>query len=203
MGLAARGINCCRLCPICKEQDESIEHLLRECIFTRQLWAQIHAPWVSSMPIHNVSDWMQANCQSKLIHRSSIPWNLIFPLAVWSIWKHHNKVMFESVPLNLNLHRFCLNEAREYFYCIVKLGRKKQLTSILVKWNKPPEKWFKLSTNGASSGNPSKAGGGGLIRDCNGRWIKGFSRSIGHASNFVAEFWALRDGLKLALGIGV
>ena len=146
---------------------------------------------------------MQANCQSKLIHRNSIPWNLIFPLVVWSIWKHRNKVMFENVPLNLNLHRFCLNEAREYFYCIAKSGRKKQLTSILVKWNKPPEKWFKLNTDGASSGNPGKAGIGGLIRDCNGRLIKGFSRSIVHASNFVAEFWVLRDGSKLALGIGV
>ncbi|XP_065622950.1 uncharacterized protein LOC136064750 [Quercus suber] len=201
--LAAKGINCSKLCPICREQDDSIEHLLRECIFVRQFLAEIHAPRVSSMPINNVSDWLQANYQSKLIHCSAIPWNLIFPLAVWSIWKHHNKVVFENVPRNLNLHRFCLNEARDYFYCIAKSGRKKQLTSIPVKWNKPPEEWFKLNTNGASSGNPGKVGCGGLIRDCNGRWIKGFSRSIGHASNFVAEFWALRDGLKLALGIGV
>ena len=65
-----------------------------------------------------------------------------------------------------------------------------------MKWNKPPEEWFKLNTNGASSGNLGKAGG-------NGRWIKGFSRSIGHASSFVAKYWALRDGFKLALGIGV
>ena len=65
-----------------------------------------------------------------------------------------------------------------------------------MKWNKPPEEWFKLNTNGASSGNLGKAGG-------NGRWIKGFSRSIGHASSFIAEFWALRDGLKLALYMGV
>ena len=96
--------------------------------------------------------------------------------------------MFENVPLNLNLHRFCINEAREYFYCIAKSGRKKQLISLLVKWNKPPIEWFKLNTNGASSGNPSKAGGGGLIRDCDGKWIKGFLRSTGHVSSFSAEF---------------
>ncbi|KAK9992498.1 hypothetical protein SO802_027483 [Lithocarpus litseifolius] len=140
--LAARGINCSKVCPICKEQDESIGHLLRDCIFARHIWADIHAPPVSSMPIHNLSDWLQANCQSKLIHHSAIPWNLIFPLAIWSIWKYRNKV-------------------------------KKQFISIPVKWNKPPEEWFKLNTDGASSGNPGKAGGGGLIRDCNGRWIKG------------------------------
>ena len=89
--------------------------------------------------------------------------------------------MFENVPLNLNLHTSYLNEAREYFYCIAKSGRKKQLTSIPVKWNKPIEEWFKLNTDGVSSGNPSKAGGGGLIRDYNGRWIKGFRDSLGMA----------------------
>lgn len=31
--LATRGINCSKLCPICRNQDESIEHMLRECIF--------------------------------------------------------------------------------------------------------------------------------------------------------------------------
>ena len=123
--LVARGISCSKLCPICKEQDESIEHLLRECFFVQQFWAKIHAPRVSSMRIHNVSGWLQVNYRSKLIHHSFIPWNLIFPLVVWSIWKYCNKVVFENVPLNLNLHRSCLNEPREYFYCIAKSGRKK------------------------------------------------------------------------------
>ena len=111
--------------------------------------------------------------------------------------------MFENVHLNLNLHRVYLNEASEYFYCIAKSGRKKHLRLLPVKWNKPPGQWFKLNTNGASNGNPGKVGGGGLVRDWNEKWIKGFSRSIGHASSFIAEFWVLRDGLKLALDMGV
>ena len=39
--------------------------------------------------------------------------------------------------------------------------------------------------------------------DCNGKWVKGFSRSIGFAISFTAEFWALKDGLKLALSAGI
>lgn len=70
--------------------------------------------------------------------------------------------------------------------------------AIPVKWNKPPPGWYKLSTDGASLGNPGSAGGGGLIRDNSGNWIKGFSRSIGKAASMVAEFWAIRDGLILA-----
>ena len=71
-----------------------------------------------------------------------------------------------------------------------------------VRWNKPPIGWFKLNTDGASMGNPSKAGGGGL-RDNAGFWVKGFSRSLGTGTSMLAECWALRDGLFLAIQLGI
>ena len=46
-----------------------------------------------------------------------------------------------------------------------------------------------------------KAGGGGLIRDTNGEWVTSFARRIGKTSSFLAELWALRDGLQLYLQI--
>lgn len=48
-----------------------------------------------------------------------------------------------------------------------------------------------------------KAKGGGIISDSDWNWVKGFSRLIGHATGIMAEFWALKDGLKLALSIGI
>ena len=33
-------------------------------------------------------------------------------------------------------------------------------------------------------------------------WIKGYSRSIGYTTSVVAEWWALRDGLTLAIQLG-
>ena len=74
----------------------------------------------------------------------------------------------------------------------------RSMVAILVKWNKPPPSWYKLNIDGASLGNPGRAGGGGLIRDNLRNWFKGFSRSIGRATSMVGEFWALRDGLILA-----
>ena len=62
---------------------------------------------------------------------------------------------------------------------------------------------LKLNSDGASCGNPGKAGGGVILRDCNGMWIRGYARSIGYASSIITEFWALRDGLKLALNEGI
>ena len=56
-----------------------------------------------------------------------------------------------------------------------------------------------MNTDGSATGNSSIAGGGGLIRDENGEWVTGFARRIGSTNSFLAELWALRDGLQLCL----
>ena len=55
---------------------------------------------------------------------------------------------------------------------------------------------------GLGLGNPGKAGRGGIVRDSSGRWVKGFSRSIGLARSVMTEFWALRDEFNLANQLG-
>ena len=75
--------------------------------------------------------------------------------------------------------------------------------AIPVAWNKPREDWFKLNSDGASFGNPGKARGGGIIRNSQGAWVRGYARSFGFTSSIIAELWALRDGLKLADHMGI
>lgn len=65
----------------------------------------------------------------------------------------------------------------------------------------PPHPFFNYS--GAAKGNPGLAGAGGQLRDCNGVWVKGFTRNLGFTSSVSAELWALRDGFKLALDMGI
>ena len=60
-----------------------------------------------------------------------------------------------------------------------------------------------MNTDGASFDNLGNAWRGGIIRDSKGKWVRGFSRSIGYATSIVAEVWALRDGLKLAFSIEI
>ena len=140
------------------------------------------------------------NCHSKRIHHNNISWSAIFPFA---IWKHRKRVVSDNTPLNPNLHGYYLSQAVEFFFCVGNMRKVEQRAIVEVKWSKPLEGWYKLNSDGASYGNPSKVRGGGLIRDCNGSWFKGFARSIGFATSITAEAWALRDGLKLALNAGV
>uniref|UniRef100_A0A2N9FRW2 RNase H type-1 domain-containing protein n=1 Tax=Fagus sylvatica TaxID=28930 RepID=A0A2N9FRW2_FAGSY len=46
-------------------------------------------------------------------------------------------------------------------------------------------------------------GGGGVIRDHVGDWVGGFSRAIGVTTSVQAELRALKDGLNLAIDLGI
>ena len=58
------------------------------------------------------------------------------------------------------------------------------------------QKTFKLFFDGASKGNPGKAGGGGVIIDPDGKVEIEFSWNIGNDSNNMAEAYGLWQGLK-------
>ena len=114
-----------------------------------------------------------------------------------------NRIVFDNAIPNPSLHKICLSQALEYSFCVSKSKLTAPKGVIPVRSIKPLEGWHKLNTDGASFGNPGKAGGGGIIRDSQGNWIKGYSRSIGFTTSNIAELWALRDGLNLAIQLGL
>ena len=60
-----------------------------------------------------------------------------------------------------------------------------------------------IHTDGGARGNPGPAGIGVVLRDENGDVIAEIARGIGRATNNVAEYTALIEGLELALEKGV
>jgi ribonuclease HI len=59
-----------------------------------------------------------------------------------------------------------------------------------------------LYIDGASRGNPGRAGAGIWITDGEGKKISEVSRYLGHKTNNEAEYWALLLGLKEAKRLG-
>ena len=60
-----------------------------------------------------------------------------------------------------------------------------------------------LNTDGGARGNPGPAGIGVVLADADGNVVADLHRSIGHTTNNIAEYQALRAGLELALEHGV
>ena len=71
-----------------------------------------------------------------------------------------------------------------------------------VRWQAPPESFFKLNTDGSRLKN-GLASAGGLVRDCSGKWQFGFGMNIGFGSLTTAELWGLFQGHNIAWNCGI
>jgi ribonuclease HI len=91
----------------------------------------------------------------------------------------------------------------EFFYLIGSYSKVKNMIFTPIKWVSPPLGWFKLNTDGSSLGNLGLAGGGGVIRNHVGDWVGGFSRAISITTSVQAELRAFKDGLNLAIDLGI
>nr|POF26992.1 hypothetical protein CFP56_40763 [Quercus suber] len=92
-----------------------------------------------------------------------------------------------NLPLLAKLNRRILTEADSLWACVLK-----------------PNSFTPVTPLHPVSSNPHFAGGGGsLLCNSNGDWIRGVSHSIGSTSILLAELWALRDGLIMARSLGI
>ena len=71
-----------------------------------------------------------------------------------------------------------------------------------IHWNPPHLLYVTLNRDDSAKTNPGKARAGGVIRDHNGKWLKGFSINLSITSNNIAQLWVVRYGLLMAWELG-
>ena len=126
-----------------------------------------------------------------------LPGTSSFFLVFWNLWLQRNRCNFQHSNLKPSLLSDVEILASEFSCIVIPQRSVYEKHLIQVRWKLPSPGWFKLNTDGSALGCPGPAGGGGLIRDDHGRWVKGFLRRIGKVSSLEAELWAIRDGLIL------
>ncbi|KAL0452939.1 UNVERIFIED_CONTAM: hypothetical protein Slati_1272000 [Sesamum latifolium] len=97
------------------------------------------------------------------------------------------------------------NDARFSSYRIIR-----QVSSYLtriykagcMKWLRLAVGWWKLNCDGASKGNPRKAGARGIIRDCRGQMVLAFATGLDIQTNVFAELFTIVKGLQMAREAG-
>ena len=80
-----------------------------------------------------------------------------------------------------------LHLAAEFYHFSYHRKTKGTKVTKIIYWHPPQPPFVTSNTYGSYKYNPGKAGGGGLLRDGKGKWIKGFSIYIGIASNNITE----------------
>ena len=101
--IAKREINCDPRCPLCKNEDESIAHMLKDCLFALNLWERIGVPQPLTSTFQlDLLEWLKRNylCSNQF-QINGIPWSTLFLFTVWELWKHRNGVALTTNPLIL------------------------------------------------------------------------------------------------------
>ena len=81
--LAARGVNCDKVCPLCKRHEETIIHMLRDCEVARDLWGKLGVPFPHINSFNeNLVNWLKMNSLSSVRHTTKIPWCTVFLYVV-------------------------------------------------------------------------------------------------------------------------
>ncbi|PKI49502.1 hypothetical protein CRG98_030119 [Punica granatum] len=202
--LCSRGILISFECSWCGALEESILHVLWECTTAKNLLSSLEIPPSKKGTfVLLIDEWLELNCEAYELHSLSIPWKIVFSCALWPLWKRRNKCIFEGYQPNTTLlHRKCLELSTEYF-ASMKHAATASTTTIQVRWSPPTKHWIKLNIDGSVRHCLGSAGAGGVLRNHLRGWIKGFSRILGYCNNHHAECWALRDGLIMALNMGI
>ena len=86
---------------------------------------------------------------------------------------HRNSIVFGRTGPQRNLIDETLARVAEVAYLVSNGKQSTTRNKIQVRWMNPSSNWFKLNSDGLSWGNPSLAGGGGLIQNEKGEWVKG------------------------------
>lgn len=103
--LARRGLTYPPRCPLCDQVEETIDHLLFCCVFTKQMWftvlqsvgMQILAPQMDDIIF---VDWWAA-VNNRVAGQEKKEPNSIIILGAWILWKHRNHCVFDGGTPNL------------------------------------------------------------------------------------------------------
>jgi hypothetical protein len=96
------------------------------------------------------------------------------------MWKWRNKTIFEDDFQRPNDPTYVIIKMFEDIdKCIHHPLNIRHYDTIFIGWKRPREGWIKLNCDGAYKDSLGLAGCGGLFRDSDGRWIKGYSRKLG------------------------
>jgi hypothetical protein len=104
--LAKRGLPHPQYCPLWDQEEETINHLLVACIFSRQAWyivlqklgLEILAPQPHTFSFEDW--WEQVDKAVAAPARKGL--NSVIILMAWSIWNHRNRCAFDGQQTTLS-----------------------------------------------------------------------------------------------------
>ena len=101
--LRRKGLVLVNACPLCLQDEESVEHLLLKCSFTHRVWTTVldsfGCRWV--LP-NSLLALFEAWINPPVAPRGKEMWNWSFVAVIWTVWKERNSRCFEGIASSAN-----------------------------------------------------------------------------------------------------
>ena len=101
--LKKRGFSLASSCPLCGNDEESIDHLCLNCPKIKGLWQVLFSFSVKSCftPL-SMKEMLEKWFTLPLGKKDSKLWRVVPVCLLWVIWKERNKIIFEDVAFSLD-----------------------------------------------------------------------------------------------------
>ncbi|XP_077226261.1 uncharacterized protein LOC143859436 [Tasmannia lanceolata] len=206
-------------CPLCKSEEESIDHLFFKCSYSAWLWKSIL--WrnghrrTKNQSLLAEEDWLRHH--SKGTGQATVAFKLCFCSLIHNIWMERTRRIFESSEKH---KRFVLNKILTEISIKMnglKIKDKNSPRNISTatnlkyrhipddpssrycSWSPPKEDELKLNSDTSLDSNGG--GLGGLIRDNRGMIKNLFSINVDKREIYELELQAIERGIDLALSM--
>uniref|UniRef100_A0A8R7PRW5 Reverse transcriptase zinc-binding domain-containing protein n=1 Tax=Triticum urartu TaxID=4572 RepID=A0A8R7PRW5_TRIUA len=106
--LARRGLPHQDACPFCDQHEETISHMLIECVLAREVWAKVFTAMGVPHGAPHVGEPLPDWCARQDTHgRPARTMRTLCLLVMWELWKHRNAIVFDGATVSLQqiMHR--------------------------------------------------------------------------------------------------
>ncbi|OMO68571.1 hypothetical protein COLO4_29577 [Corchorus olitorius] len=192
-------------CPFCENVEETPEHVLLLCPWTKCVWFGIALGCrIDRESVTTFDKWYENIALDKGCKRESDYIYIMVGYTCWNIWKERCKAIFEHKEPDPSK---VLDQIRRGVAESMDLLNIDKLVDNIQKrrqqWEPPEEGWLKMNCDGAFKDAEDDSGIGVVIRNEDAKVVAGLNKTVKVNSSLMAESLAVREGLKLAVNLHV
>lgn len=197
------------LCPICLENQETVEHLLFLCPWTKPIWFGAH---ICSVPnefnISSLPNWMNDAINHWKANNicDDLRTGQLFYL-IWHIWKARNEFVFNTKSPNpMSVLILAKSQALEFLQARTDNRSSNSIATSnwgSTRWRPPRSDTTKVNIDAAYDAITGRGCAGVVCRDARGKVLTVIASRIFAPNALVAEALAMREALQLARSLNL
>lgn len=209
-GLKKKKVLRSAICALCNKEEETVEHSLLFCEWTRAVWFGCQLQCVPNrLAVTSFHGWLGDRLKAFEVQPDfSVFASIALCCTLWSIWKGRNNAVFRGEkpkPLEV-IHKANLLHM-DYFSYWQKNNQRSPPRSVALSsnrnWSPPCQGSAKINTDASYNDFKKSARAGIIARNEFGDVITGLTKAFPAISPLMAEALSLREAMAFAGNLGI